>query len=237
VRFFAVDIAGNEEAPKSETYTIDRAGPAPVTGLLAATSATIDLTWTNPADTDFAGVLVLRREGLDVFAEPEDGTASTVGEALGDGEVAFVGNAAAFQDADLPEAQSRYAVYAFDALNNYSPVARTGAGTPFGDGGMTIEVTLAGVVTVTNAPDNVTVTGTANLVVNTLTVDLTISPVSCSTRRSSWTRLTRARSTTPTAPCSGPLGSSTTDQRHWISRPRQLARSRSRACPGPSIRS
>lgn len=61
VRFFAVDAAGNAEAPQSLTYTVDRLGPAAVAGFTAtADGADIDLAWTNPDDASFDEVVIAR---------------------------------------------------------------------------------------------------------------------------------------------------------------------------------
>lgn len=108
----------------------DTSSPEPVTNLAAADATTrINLTWLNPTNADFAGVLVLRLAGAPPVATPTNGTAYTPGATLGNATVVYSGPAtnttpgaaSAWTDSVLPPAgHFYYAVFAFDAAGNYA---------------------------------------------------------------------------------------------------------------------
>lgn len=126
LKFFAVDLAGNEEAVNTAAYTIDQDPPGPVTDLGAVTGADVSLTWQNPGDADFAGVLVVRSGGLPSSFVPEPGTAYTEGQMVGGGQdVAFVGDASDFVDSAPRGGAGYYAVWAYDDVLNYSTLEQT----------------------------------------------------------------------------------------------------------------
>lgn len=121
LKHFAIDRAGNREAVKTQAYPIDGDAPGPVTSLDATTQADVSLSWQNPTDADFAGVLVVRSGGVPAAFAPSAGTTYTVGQLLGAGQdVVFVGDASELVD-DTPHGGSGYyTAWAFDQVLNYS---------------------------------------------------------------------------------------------------------------------
>ncbi len=127
VRFFAVDAAGNEESALSVSYTVDAAGPEPVTGLTAADiSPAVDLTWTNPSDADLSSVLIVRGRAEPLGWQPANGTAYAVGDEVAPG-VVVVANANGESHTDNTPWGDRnvYAAWGVDAVNNYSAAPAT----------------------------------------------------------------------------------------------------------------
>lgn len=107
------------------TYEVgpDTTPPDPVTDLSAdGEIGQVTLSWTNPTDSDYAGALVVKKLGSAPTGTPEDGTAYSPGQALGDGEVLFVGNASdtGCVDTDITTDTYYYTVFARDASLNYS---------------------------------------------------------------------------------------------------------------------
>src|SRR5690606_27446966 len=125
IRYFAVDPSGNAAEVASAVYDLDVAGPAAVSSLEAVAEAgTISLSWDNPSDADFAGVLVVRSAGHVPASLPEDGSFYEAGETLAPGEdilLAGDGTAVTDSDAAVPGAYF-YAAWSYDALGNYSPL-------------------------------------------------------------------------------------------------------------------
>lgn len=128
----------------------DFTAPGPVTGLQATPSpGEIALAWTNPGDADFAGVLVLAREGSPVEDTPATGVAYTPGATLGDSTVLYVGSNATFTHGSLADGTRwHYQVFAFDARHNYAAGIATSALTPapeiFVEAGPGIEIVSSG---------------------------------------------------------------------------------------------
>jgi len=85
LRYFAVDLNGNQSAEQVRLWVIDREGPAPPLdfGLNVAGSMRTAL-WTAPPDPRFGGVLLARVEGQ-VTSPPVSGTQYAVGEELSPG--------------------------------------------------------------------------------------------------------------------------------------------------------
>lgn len=75
LKFYALDAVGNQEVAQSITLERDIDAPAVVTDLLATeeTDGSVTVTWTNPSDADFLGVVIVR-EGLQ--AQLIDGVAT-----------------------------------------------------------------------------------------------------------------------------------------------------------------
>jgi hypothetical protein len=94
----------------------DTTPPGPVS-VLSATSPTdtaVTLTWTNPTDVDFAGVLIRRAIGTTPPASPTDGT----------GVADVAAPATTFTDTGLtPDTTYSYALFAHDAVPNDAPAA------------------------------------------------------------------------------------------------------------------
>ena len=139
--FYTFDDIPNYSAgvATDATPVDDTAPPAAIADLVAAGgTGVVSLAWTNPSDTDFGGVLIVRRQGADPTANPETGVKYTVGQMLGDGEIFCYGPAAdgapgaanSFTNAGLPDSTAyHYRVFAFDHSRNYADGALAGATT------------------------------------------------------------------------------------------------------------
>ena len=130
----------------------DTTAPGPVTNLAALGAGTSDrLAWTDPSDTDLAGVTIRRAVGPTAPASPTAGTAVAT---PGKGVTSFV-------DSGLTAGTTySYAVFARDAVPNYALAA-------------TVTLTLAKVVHVSGS-----LTGNAEFTADTLYVvdsDLTVA--------------------------------------------------------------
>lgn len=122
VRYLAVDLAGNAEEEQSETYSLDNLPPSPVDNLDTAVSGDVTVTWDNPTDPDFAGVVVLRTGGAPVDVAPVPGKLYVVGEKIGSGVVAYSGPEESFAET-LAAGFNYYQAWAHDAVGNYSSSA------------------------------------------------------------------------------------------------------------------
>lgn len=178
LKYFAVDAAGNTEAMHVDTYDVDVMAPAAVTNLVVTPSGQdATVTWTNPTDADFSGVLVARVYTI-ADAVPVPGTTYTVPASLTDSvQVIAVGNVATHTDVGLPTGPARYMVWAFDDLGNYSAPAISSAievGTLSTTATLTYD-TAAQTLAVTAAPASLDLAGTtAELDAGTLTVHLSV---------------------------------------------------------------
>jgi uncharacterized repeat protein (TIGR02543 family) len=114
----------------------DNTPPAMVSKLQATPgSGQVTLSWTNPSDSDFNGVLILRKAGV-APADPTDGT------------VVYDGIATNTQDQGLDNGKTYYyAVFAYDNLRNYSKkswvqaIPQAGTGTkPSDPSGLTVNL-------------------------------------------------------------------------------------------------
>ncbi|MEM2947066.1 MAG: fibronectin type III domain-containing protein [Candidatus Bathyarchaeia archaeon] len=111
----STDAAGNTATSTDRTFTTlpDRTPPANVTNFTATPTParTIMLTWTNPTDPDFAGVVI--RRSFDNY--PRSPT---------DGELVFDGLAESFEDTNFtPDDYNRpvyYTIFAYDFSGNFS---------------------------------------------------------------------------------------------------------------------
>ena len=92
---------------------------SPVTNLAATPAdATVELSWSNPVDENFYGVLIQRTAG------PEDGFFYEIGESLGDSVVVYEGPEETFTDEGLLNGINyQYRVFAIDIDGNYSSPA------------------------------------------------------------------------------------------------------------------
>ncbi|WP_224963443.1 Ig-like domain-containing protein [Geomonas subterranea] len=106
----------------SATVTIDNLSPANVTSAGGAAGvASNSLYWTNPADSDFAGIVVLRRSGSAVTDTPVEGTNYLTGSIIGSSTVAYAGSLNNFVDAPLTNGTVYYyKIFAVDARGNYT---------------------------------------------------------------------------------------------------------------------
>ena len=114
--------------------TVDQTAPSDVS-LMTSTSGdlTVVLQWTNPTDSDFDGVLVLRKQGSAVDASPTDGTSYNVGDTIGTGNtVVCVTTSSDTSCTDSTVSNGSvyyYKAFAFDTSKNYS-AGVTGKGMP-----------------------------------------------------------------------------------------------------------
>ncbi|WP_236015303.1 Ig-like domain-containing protein [Geomonas anaerohicana] len=106
----------------SATVTIDNLSPANVTAAGGAAGiASNSLYWTNPADSDFAGIVVLRKAGSAVTDTPVEGGNYLTGNIIGSSTVAYAGSLNNFIDAPLTNGTVYYyKIFALDSRGNYS---------------------------------------------------------------------------------------------------------------------
>jgi len=182
LRYFAVDLAGNQSAEELRVWIIDRDGPgAPLDFRVGIASSTRTVTWTPPPDPRFGGTVVVRIEGQ-LTSSPVSGQAYAVGDTLSPGVtvVAIEGPEATgirtFTET-MPARPGlvRYAAWAFDDLYNYGAPAGDYAlvAIPAQTGTIAVDAT-AGTVAVMTAPSFVTLGGSATLSGTTLTVNVTV---------------------------------------------------------------
>lgn len=178
LKYFAVDLAGNEEEIKTASYVVDAALPDPITELVATGGTDqVALSWTNPAE--IAGVLIVRTIGDPAPFAPSQGRSYTAGEAVGPGqEIVFAGDASAFTDTTAVPGYNLYTVFAFDDVQNYS--SRVGAFAEIITSPTfttRVSVTLSPVpsVTVVEQPEGLSVSGTATFEFGASELKLTLS--------------------------------------------------------------
>jgi len=80
----------------------------------------IEMSWQNPEDDDFKGLLLVRTE-TEVIDFPIWDESYEKGDRLGDGVVAYVGKGEEFKDSDITCGKTyKYFLFAFDESHNYS---------------------------------------------------------------------------------------------------------------------
>lgn len=182
LRYFAVDLAGNQSAEELRVWIIDRDGPgSPLDFRVAIASSNRTVTWTPPTDPRFGGVVVVRIEGQ-LTSSPVSGQTYAVGDTLSPGVtvVAVEGPEATgirtFTES-MPARPGlvRYAAWAFDDLYNYGAAAGDYAlvAIPAQTGTLTIDP-ATGTVAVTTPASFVTLGGTATVSGTTLTANITV---------------------------------------------------------------
>lgn len=111
----------------------DSTPPAPITGATAAPAdAQVTMVWTNPSDSDLAGVLIIRWNGpIPADFLPTTNTFYHAADTIGaTGVVVLAGSGTTFTDTALSNGTAyRYSLYSFDRLRNYG-TAVTVAATP-----------------------------------------------------------------------------------------------------------
>lgn len=126
----AVDPSTNV-GPRSETVTFvpDGTPPSPVTGFQAtAGDASVDLSWTNPADADFDETVVVRNAGDHTATDPADG------------DVVYTGSGTSATDATAANGTLyTYTAFAEDTAGN-TAAAATATATPQGTSVLTLGV-------------------------------------------------------------------------------------------------
>jgi uncharacterized repeat protein (TIGR02543 family) len=101
----------------------DRTPPAvPGNFLATVNDKDISLSWENPSDSDFSGVLILREKGAPVSGIPVDGTAyfEIYNSHISSADVVYCGSGTSFTDSSLLPGTYNYKIIAFDNLFNYS---------------------------------------------------------------------------------------------------------------------
>ncbi len=73
----------------------------------------VSLTWKNPSDSDFAGVLVVRSE-TELFSYTEQSSAKQIGTEI------YQGKNESYTDSISENLEYYYLIYTFDNNNNYS---------------------------------------------------------------------------------------------------------------------
>ncbi len=85
----------------------------------------MDLSWTNPSDLDFAGVLILRKAGAVVTEVPQNGVTYASHTPIGDATVVAFINDTQFSDVSVLQGIFYdYAFFAFDKSSNYAAAVR-----------------------------------------------------------------------------------------------------------------
>lgn len=146
LKSLACKAGQNNSIVTSGNYTIDSTPPGSATAFTATSGDTeIALAWTNPADADFAGVIILRKTG----AYPANSS---------DGTVVYTGTGTSALDGALTNGtQYYYGIYAFDLAGNKATTAQATA-TP--NGGAVNAPSLSPLAGVFNVAQNVSLTTT-----------------------------------------------------------------------------
>lgn len=112
------DLAGNfsTAAVDSATITYDTTGPGPVTATGADVfSKRVELTWTNPGETDFQSVRIVRRPGTTPPVTPGSGTLLYTGTGTSFTDTSGLDNGTTYA----------YAIFSYDDLGNYESATFT----------------------------------------------------------------------------------------------------------------
>ncbi len=121
--------SGNDGA--GTTITIDNTPAAIVTSASGtAGDGQVSLTWTNPVDSDFSQVVILRRTGI-VSDSPVEGSTYSVGATIGSSTVACVTSSTSCIDSGRTNGVAyHYKIFTQDLRNNYS-AGVVPTGSPF----------------------------------------------------------------------------------------------------------
>ncbi len=124
------DQSGSDS--NSNTLTIDNTSPANVTSATVSAGDTQNsLAWTNPGDSDFSQVVVLRRSSSAVADTPVEGATYSVGNTLGSSTVACVTGSTSCTDTGLTNSSAyHYKIFAKDSRGNYSQTGVVPTGSP-----------------------------------------------------------------------------------------------------------
>jgi len=125
------DHVGNWQGSASLTMTIpeqtegapDKTPPAPVANVKSAVKKhTIDFSWVNPKDLDFAGVVLTRTAEGAQNGTPQPGTTYTLGARLADSVIIYVGNEKNSQATDNSPVVGTfvYHIWGHDKVRNWS---------------------------------------------------------------------------------------------------------------------
>lgn len=108
-------------APPFETITLLPESVATLNSFHALpNSGSVSLSWTNPTRLDFAGALVLRREGTAVTDTPVNGTSYSPGDTIGSSTVIYSNAGTMLEDEGLNnDTTYHYKVFAYDTSDSY----------------------------------------------------------------------------------------------------------------------
>lgn len=115
----------------SATLTIDNLSPGnPTWGAVTPGDAQVALNWTNPGDSDFNQVVILRNTAS-ISDAPAEGATYVQGNTIGTSVVRYAGSATSSTDTGLSNGTGYYyKVFARDNCGNYSTGVETGPQTP-----------------------------------------------------------------------------------------------------------
>lgn len=133
---FAYDAVKNySPAAAADATSSDTTAPAaPTSPLPTAGNAQVTLSWTNPTDADFAGIVILMKAGSAPTGVPVGGTQYVKDAPLGDGTVAYAAYANKASTATITgltnSTRYYFAIYAVDERPNYSATAASANAIP-----------------------------------------------------------------------------------------------------------
>ena len=106
--------------------SVDTTPPAPVANVLGVPGdGSAMLSWSNPNDADFAGVLLLQHNAP-FIAIPDSGQMYSLNDAIGDAQVRYVGGGESANINNLDNDRYHYfALYSYDSNFNYSTAVGT----------------------------------------------------------------------------------------------------------------
>ncbi|MBI2591786.1 MAG: fibronectin type III domain-containing protein [Candidatus Brennerbacteria bacterium] len=115
----------------SATITIDNLSPANVTGATTTPGDTqITISWTNPGDSDFSNVVVIRATSL-VTGVPTEGSSPAINDIIGNGIVRSTTTGTSLVDTGLTNGTAYfYRIFSKDTYGNYSATGVEVSGTP-----------------------------------------------------------------------------------------------------------
>ena len=115
----------------SATVTIDNLSPGNVTGESATPGDTqVTVSWTNPGDTDFSNLVVLRNTAT-ISDVPSEGSSPAVDSMIGTSVVRYISSGTSFVDTGLTNGQIYYyRIFAKDTNGNYSDTGVEVSATP-----------------------------------------------------------------------------------------------------------
>lgn len=128
----------------SATITVDNDSPANVTSASAAAGQElVNLSWTNPADSDYSQTLVLQRANSAVTDTPTEGSTYTVTDIVGSSTVVCLTSSTSCSVTNLTGGTAyHYQIFALDSRGNYSATGTTPSGSPATPTTVIISVTL-----------------------------------------------------------------------------------------------
>ncbi|MEZ4368594.1 MAG: hypothetical protein R2939_20285 [Kofleriaceae bacterium] len=159
---------GGDDAPATPDAAptpdaADTTAPAAPTDFEAAVAgASVNLTWTNPTDADFAGVVLVRSVASASGGAPT--AASAAGDTVGTGSVLYSDDAELTTDATPAPGTIVYELWSYDTAGNLAGPAVAQAVVPIPPQTASITIDPAALtLTVTSAPTLYGLTGTVEL--------------------------------------------------------------------------